>query len=390
MPIPVWYCEKCKEIIVAKEGELPVDPLQIKKKCSKCKEDTTPESKVLDTWATSSSSPQIAASLPGAKNKIKLPYSLRPQAHDIIRTWAFYTIVKSLYHEKKIPWKDIVISGFVTLGGEKMSKSRGNVILPQEIMEKYGADALRYWAASSRLGEDLDYQEKEIIAGKRLAIKLMNASKFVFMNLKDYDFKKPKKLQRIDEIFLIELNRVIFTTTHRFETYEYSRAKFNTEEFFWKFFCDYYLEIVKKRIYNEKGDKKKSAQYTLYVSLLAILKMIAPIIPFITEELYQTYYRKYEKDKSIHISAWPKHDKRLEGWDNKKIKSHANELTLFIALLTQIRAEKTKAKKAMNTPCTIYLSKDNLKKLGEMLQDFKDVSGAHLIKEGKFKVEFVK
>jgi len=389
VPIPVWECKECGEVILAAEKELPVEPLQIKKKCLKCKKEATPEKKVLDTWATSSLSPQITDSLVGGK--IGLPFSLRPQAHDIIRTWAFYTIVKAYLHEKKIPWKDIVISGNVSLKGEKMSKSKGNIIDPQEVLSKYGADALRFWAAGSKLGSDLDYQEKDLITGTKLINKLRNASKFVFMNLKDWNGKKPKKLEEIDEKFLIELSRVIYLTTSYFKTYEYSKAKFNVEEFFWKFFCDFYLEVVKKRIYQGKGDEKKSVQYTLYYSLLAILKMIAPIMPFITEEIYQKYFKKYEKEKSIHIGKWPKDDfiKKIDKWDDKKIISHANELTLFVSLLTQIRAEKSKAKKSMNAECILTINKLNYNDLKEMLKDLKNVANAKEIKRGKFNVEFI-
>ena len=386
--IPVWYCRKCDETIIANEKELPLNPSEIEKKCSKCKGMAEPELKVLDTWATSSLTPQIASSLVG--NKIKLPYSLRPQAHDIIRTWAFYTIVKAYLHENKIPWENIVVSGFVRLEGEKMSKSKGNIIEPRDAIQKYGSDSLRFWAAGSKLGEDLNYQEKDLVTGKKFITKLFNASKFVFMSVGKTKPKKPKKLQRIDERFLIELNRVIFTITHRFENYEYSRAKFNAEEFFWKFFCDYYLEIVKRRIYNEKGDKKKSAQYVLYQSLLAILKMIAPITPFITEEIYQTYFKRFEKTKSIHLTEWPKYDKKLEGWDDKNIKSHANELTLFVDLLTKIRAEKTKARKSMNTECILTINKINYEDLKKVLEDLKNVTNAKEIKTGKFRVEFLK
>ena len=389
VPIPVWYCEKCGDIIVAKENELPVDPLSIKKKCSKCKINAIPEKKVLDTWATSSLSPQIGVSL---NNKIKIPYSLRPQAHDIIRTWAFYTIVKSLFHEKKIPWKDIVISGFVTLGGEKMSKSKGNVIAPQDVVEKYGADALRFWASGSKLGEDLDYQEKDIVSGKRFIIKLMNASKFVFMNLEGWNGKKPKKLELMDEIFLKELNRVVFTTTHRFEGYEYSRAKFNTEEFFWKGFCDNYLEIIKKRVYQGKKSEKLSAQYTLYKSLLTILKLIAPIMPFITEEIYQTYFKKYEKDESIHISEWPKSDKKkMKAWveDIPKELLKTNRWFLFVDIISKIRSTKTKNKKPMNAEIILSLDKKVYDALKDLLGDLKNVANAKEIREGKFRVEFV-
>tara|TARA_Y100000310_G_scaffold340429_1_gene436190 strand:- start:9839 stop:12202 length:2364 start_codon:yes stop_codon:yes gene_type:complete len=387
VPIPVWECLECNEIILPKEKELPIDPLQTKKKCPKCKKDAIPEKKVLDTWATSSLTPQIAISL--VNNKIKIPYSLRPNGHDIIRTWAFDTIVKSYLHENKIPWNDIIISGMVSLKGEKMSKSKGNVIDPKVVIEEYGADALRFWASGSKLGNDLDYQEKDLITGKKLVNKILNASRFVFMNLKDFDGKKPKKLEKLDEKFLIELDRAVQTTTYRFETYEYSRAKFNTEEFFWKFFCDIYLESVKGRIYNEKGDKKKSAQYTLYQSLLTILKMLAPIMPFITEEIYQEHFKKFEKEKSIHLLEWPKYNKNLTGWNDKNVKSHANELTLFSSLLTNVRVEKTKNQKPMNAEIILTIEKRFYEDLKEMLEDFKKVTNAKEIKEGKFKVEFV-
>jgi len=385
--IPVWECKKCKEIILADEKELPVNPSQVKKKCSKCKEFAIPEIQVLDTWATSSLTPEIASSL--VDKKIKIPYSLRPNGHDIIRTWAFYTIVKSYLHEKKIPWNDIMITGMVSLKGEKMSKSKGNVIDPRKVMEKYGSDALRFWAASSKVGEDTDYQEKDLVAGTRFINKLRNASKFVFMNLKGKP-KKPKNLEDMDRDFLIELERVIYLVTSYFKTYEYSRAKFNVEDFFWKFFCDIYLEAVKKRIYQGEGDRKKSAQYTLYKSLLAILKMVSPIMPFITEEIYQEYFKQFEKEKSIHVSKWPEYDRDwIEKWNDKKIKSHANKLTLFSDLLTKIRAEKTNFHKSLNAECIITLPAMHKEDLGEKIEDLKDVMNIKEIKEGKFKVEFV-
>lgn len=378
VPIPVWECEKCKEIILAEEKELPVDPLEIRKKCVKCKIEVKGEEKVLDTWATSSLTPQIASSLIG--NKIKIPYSLRPQAHDIIRTWAFYTIVKSLYHEKKIPWNNIVISGFVTLEGEKMSKSKGNVIQPRFILENYGADAMRFWAAGPKIGEDLDYQEKDLITGKKLLTKLWNATNFVFMNLKDFDGKKPKKLERIDELFLIKLNELVKKCTDYFDEHEYSKAKQETEKFFWNIFCDNYLEIVKKRIYNEKGDKKKSAQYTLYKSLLTILQLFSPIIPFITEHIYQKYFRRQEKEKSIHLTTWPKFE---------KMKRNSELFDIFLDILFRIRQEKTNQKKPMNAEIILFLEKKEKNRIKELLEDLKNVSNSQEIKEGNFRVEFL-
>ena len=384
VPIPIWKCKKCNEIILPKESELPVDPLQTKKQCPKCKIEAEPETKVFDTWATSSLTPQITAQLPQAKQKIKLPYSLRPQGHDIIRTWAFYTVVKSLYHENKMPWKNIVISGNVSLKGEKMSKSKGNVIDPREIMGKFGADALRFWAAGSKLGKDLDYQEQDLVAGKKTVTKLFNASKFVFMNLENYKNKKPKfRLNTVDIIFSNKLNLLIESCTKYFDNYEYSKVKQKLERFFWNDFCDNYLEIVKKRIYNETGTEKQSAQHTLYQSLLTILKLFAPIMPFVTEEIYQTYFKKTEKDKSIHVSDWPKSEEQI-----KDIPCHT-DFDFFVEVLSKVRQEKTVAQKSMNSEIILTLEKNIVKKLGETLQDLQDVTNTKEIKEGKFKVEFI-
>jgi len=375
--IPVWECKECNKIILPNESELPIDPIQIKKICPECNKPAKPEEKVLDTWATSSLTPQIASSL--INNKITIPFSLRPQAHDIIRTWAFYTIIKSLYHENKKPWENVMVSGFVTMKGEKMSKSKGNVIQPQEVLKNYGADALRFWAAGSKLGEDLDYQEKDLITGKKFITKLYNASRFVFMNLEDYKNNKPKNLEEIDKLFLQKLNNLIKSTTKKFEEYDYSKAKSSVEKFFWNLFCDNYLEIIKKRIYNETGDKKTSAQYTLYKSLLIINKLIAPIMPFITEELYQTYFKKKEKEKSIHISEWPEYEELSE---NKTF-------DIFIQTLAKIRQEKSNNKKAMNSEIILTLPEKELQILDSTLEDLKDVTNAKEIKKGNFKVEFV-
>jgi len=382
IPIPVWYCEKCNEVIFPSEKELPIDPVEVKKKCAKCKSDLIPEKKVLDTWATSSLTPQIASSL--VDGKIKIPFSLRPNAHDIIRTWAFYTIVKSYLHENEIPWKDIVVSGVVSLGGEKMSKSKGNVVEPRKVLDEYGADALRFWAAGSKLGEDLDYQEKDLVTGKKFVNKLLNASNFVFMNLKDYDGRKPKKLFETDKVFLKKLDSVIDSVTSSFEKYNYSKSKMEIDYFFWKDFCDNYLEIVKKRVYQslEGSQEKLSAQYTLYRSLLAIVKMVAPIMPFVTEEIYQEYFRKFEKEKSIHVCAW------TEKLSHEKLKQDV--WFFLLRLLAKVRQEKSRSQKPMNSEIILTFNKDEIRIFSqELLEDLKNVTNAKEIREGKFKVEFV-
>jgi valyl-tRNA synthetase len=390
VPMPVWQCPKCKKIIVADEKELPVDPMQVKKKCSKCNVDAKPERMVFDTWATSSLTPQIGASI--SDGNIKIPFSLRPQGHDIIRTWAFYTIVKSFLHEKEIPWKDIVVSGNVSLSGEKMSKSKGNIVEPRAVLEAYGADCLRYWAAGSKLGEDLDYQEKDLITGKKFITKLFNAAKFVFMNLGNYpgnnkyNSKDKLKLKKIDEIFINELNRIIENSTKNFLDYEYSKVKNDVENFFWHDFCDNYLEIVKNRIYNGSKEEKESAKYALYNSLLAIIKMFAPIAPFITEEIYQEFFKEIgdEDEKSIHLSKWP------EKIDVKISKNDEKIWLKFKETLERVRKVKSENKKSMKAEIVLSLDKEDLKIVGECLEDLKAVCCAKEIKESsEFKAEFV-
>jgi valyl-tRNA synthetase len=384
VPIPVWECKKCGAIILPEEKELPVDPLQTKKKCPKCKSEAEPEKRVLDTWATSSLTPQITSSL--VDNKVRIPYSLRPNGHDIIRTWAFYTIAKSYMHENEIPWKDIIISGIVSLGGEKMSKSKGNVIDPKIVLANYGADAVRFWAAGCKLGSDLDYQEKDLVAGTKMINKLINASKFVFMNLEDYKGKKPKKLEKLDELFLNKLNLLVKDSTENFSNYEYSKVKQDVEHFFWSDFCDNYLEIVKKRVYQGKGEEKVSAQYALYKSLLIMLKLIAPIMPFITEEIYQTYFKKIEKIKSIHICEWPEEEKAKQ-----KELDELFKFAHFVEILEQVRKWKSSNQKPMNSEITLTLEKGAIGPLGdELIGDLKAVTNAKEINEGKqFRVDFV-
>src|SRR3989338_1802367 len=193
IPIPVWTCAKCQTILLPELAELPVDPTSMrpKKKCSCGSMEFEGEKDVLDTWATSSVTPEIASNWmhQGEYNYVfeNTPFALRPQAHDIIRTWLFYTMVKSLYHHGRIPWKRVMISGHAQdAHGKKMSKSVGNIIEPQDMIQKYSADALRFWAAGSKLGDDLPFQEKDLVTGIKFSNKLWNAAKFCFLHFEDY------------------------------------------------------------------------------------------------------------------------------------------------------------------------------------------------------------
>jgi valyl-tRNA synthetase len=304
IPFPVWYCKNCSSPILPEKNELPVNPLSSKpsKACTKCGSlEYIPEEDVMDTWATSSLTPLINSrwSLDNEMPEI-FPMALRPQAHEIISFWLFTTIVKSYLHTGKLPWRDAMISGHaLDPKGKAMHKSLGNVTEPMPLIEKYGADALRYWASSAKLGEDATFQEKEIIAGSRLMNKLWNIAKFVEKNRDG-----PEEITNIiDKWIISKLREAEKEATDMFDVYNYAGSKRAIEEFFW-FFCDNYVEFIKYRIYN--GDK--SSNYTLNMVFLSVLKMLAPFMPYITEEIYLVLYSKSDA-RSIHVSEWPDYNK---------------------------------------------------------------------------------
>jgi len=287
VPFPVWYCQNCGGIILAENKNLPVDPTETKKICKKCKKLALPETDVMDTWATSSMTPEIIG---------KFPKTLRPQAFEIIRTWLFYTIVKAHYHHNSLPFRDVMISGHgLDEQGRKISKRLGNYEDPQKIITEYGADALRYWATGARLGQNMRYSEKEVQKGKRTVIKLFNASRFVLINLKDFKPNKNFKPQNpADKAIFEKLQETIKQATDYFEKYEYSKARDIIDKFFWHEFCSKYIELSKNRL---DQDNKNC----LYFCLINILKLYGPILPFITEEIWH----KLGNKKSIHLSQWP-------------------------------------------------------------------------------------
>ncbi len=388
IPFPVWYCKECDEVILADEKDLPVDPVSDKpsvKECPKCKcKQFIPEKDIINTWATSSLTPQIAASLiPDMYDKL-YPMTIRPQAHDIITFWLFNTVVKSQLHNKVNPWKDCVISGWaLDPKGRKMSKSKGNVIEPQIMIEKYSADCLRFWAAGSKLGEDLSFQEKDLVTGQKFVTKFWNASKFAIMHLEDYDLKKSSKLEGFDKWILSKLNNLIKTSTESFEKYEYARTKADTELFFWQVLCDNYLEIVKDRLYNPdvRGkEERHAAQYALYNSVLSCLKLMAPITPYFTEEVYHLYFADKEKLKSVHISKWPEYDKKLDDADAEKIGDVAVEI------IAAVRQCKNKNQKSLKDPISV-LTIETKEKLDDFMEDLKATTKAEKIEFGKGDIE---
>ncbi|MBI4148515.1 valine--tRNA ligase [Candidatus Woesearchaeota archaeon] len=379
VPFPVWYCKKCEKPVVANEKDLPLDPLKDKPPILTCTCGSTeflPEKDVLDTWATSSLTPMIAAKLmePTLSEKI-FPITLRPQGHDIISTWLFYTTAKSYLHTGQPPWKNVAISGWVLDPyGKKMSKSKGNVIAPQEIINKYSADALRFAAATSKLGEDAAFQEKDLVAGDKFVTKVWNASKFAFMHLEGVDGSE-KPTEVIDQWILSRLSAVIEESTEAFEAYEYSRARFVVERFFWDDLCDNYLELVKTRLYEPKAPElKKSAQAALQVVLPAVLKLMAPFTPFITEELYHKYLHTKEKLPSIHVSSWPtpqKRDKNAEAVG-----------AVVVAILAAVRKKKSEMKLSMKAPAKKLVIESKVS-IASALEDLKATCCAELVDFGK-------
>ena len=306
VPIPVWYCEKCDTPVFAKKKDLPVDPTSKKHyapaKCTKCKHTKLrPEKDVFDTWMTSSHTPQLASKwLSNPKTYKKVwPMSLRPQAQDIIRTWAFYTIYKNHILFDSIPWKDIFFSPYVLDDkGEGMSKSKGNVIWLKDLLQKYdSADAIRYWVSTAGVGGDQRFKEQEMTRGSKILIKLWNTARFASMHFTNVP--KTAKLELVDKWILSRLGAVTKNYHNYFKVYEIAKARKELELFFKNEFCDFYLEMIKYRLYSNRG---AAAKFTLKKVLLAILKLWAPILPHITEEIHNTLYSK----SSIHLTEFEK------------------------------------------------------------------------------------
>lgn len=368
VPFPVWYCQDCNEVITAKRESLPIDPAEKKPpvlNCPKCGSTKfAPEKDVMDTWATSSCTPFIIPELVKdlkLKNKI-FPNSLRPQAFEIIRTWLFYSIVKSHYHFNKLPFKNIMISGHgLDEKGKKISKRLGNYVSPSKLLKEYGADAIRYWATGATLGSNHRFNLKEVEKGKYLVNKIWNASRFCAVHISEFQPKPESdyRLEPEDRWILHKLNQTIKAATGFFEKYEYAKARNALDKLFWATFCDYYLEIVKHRTDEE------ATKYILYSCLLNILKLYAPILPFITEEIYQQLFRKNKKKTSVHQTTWPKANKNWE-LGQKDLK----EAEYFIREIDEIKKEKVVRNLRFKDSLSDYLprTKVNLDIFGDKLQ----------------------
>ena len=373
VPLPIWYPLDAdgevlrEQPIVPGEHLLPVDPASAappgyEESQRGQANGFVGELDIMDTWATSSLTPQIAGGWETDPELFGLvfPYSLRSQGQDIIRTWLFSTVLRAELEHHSIPWTDAGISGFIVdPDRKKMSKSKGNVVTPAAMLEEHGSDAVRYWAASSRLGTDAAFDPqnpKQMKIGRRLAIKVLNAAKFV------YSFPEPARgaiiTNPLDLDMLAELNAVVGIATTAYQEYDHARALEATEQFFWTF-CDDYLELVKERAYAGDGSATRSLREAIDI----LLRLLAPVLPFATEEVWS-----WTHEGSIHLSSWP---------DHRGSEATLGLLPAVSAALIGIRRAKTDAKASQKTevlsatlagPAFLAEAADDLKAVGRIAE----------------------
>jgi valyl-tRNA synthetase len=311
-PIPLWECEDCDHVVLARTEDCYVDPTIDKpslEKCPRCGGELKGSEDVFDTWMDSSISPLYNTFWYRDDQKFKwlYPMSLRPQAHDIIRTWAFYTILRCTLLTNEKPFENIMMGGFIlSEDGTPMHASLGNVIDPLEVIEKYGTDAFRCYAASCTLGEDNPFRYKDVIRGTRLLRKLWNVQKFIALVIKDQEIEQPSQIIDVDKWILTKYSKLVKKCTQLMDVFDYSNSVKEIEYFLWHELADHYIEMVKTSIYN--NENVESARYTLFTIGLGVLKLLAPFFPHITEEIYHRWYKKTEHHKSIHLSPWPEPD----------------------------------------------------------------------------------
>ena len=315
---PVWYRLDAEgradydAPLLAERARLPVDPtVDVPTGYDAAQRDQpggfTAETDVFDTWFTSSLTPQIGShwGTDDTRHGKLFPSDLRPQSHEIIRTWAFYTIAKAMLHERSVPWHHVTISGWILdPDRKKMSKSRGNVVTPMHLLEQYGSDGVRYWAACARLGTDTAFDEKVFKVGKRLVTKLFNAGKYVLSQQAD---AHPVSTE-LDRDFVHALAEVARDASRAFDAFDYAAALERTESFFWQWFTDAYLELAKARARGEAGasaEARGSAVAALRLGLSVLLRLFAPVVPFITEEVWGWVFASERGEASIHRAAWP-------------------------------------------------------------------------------------
>jgi valyl-tRNA synthetase len=394
VPIPMWYpvlddgSADYDHPIVPDEARLPIDP-------TSAAPDGFDEQHrgevggfvgdpdVMDTWATSSLTPQIACGWGDDPDLFErtFPMDLRPQGPEIIRTWLFDTVLRSHLEHDALPWRDTTINGWILdPDRKKMSKSRGNVITPMALLEQYGSDAVRYWAVCARPGVDTAFDEGQMKIGRRLAIKILNASKFALGVAGDVVPAAEAVVQPIDRSMLASLHDVMAAATESFVAYDYARALELTERFFWGF-CDDYLELVKQRAYGSMGDTAAaSAGAALGIALSALLRLFAPHLPFVTEEVWSWW-----QEGSVHRAAWPSPD------DLGIATADTRVYEVAAAVLGEIRKAKSAAQRSMRAEVegvvveaptelasALELALDDLREAGNVVGDVEITTGYEL------------
>ncbi len=401
VPFPVWYPIRddgsldYASPLVPAESRLPLDP-------STDAPDGYDESRrgvpggfagdpdVMDTWATSSMSPQIAGGWlddPDLFARV-FPMDVRPQAHDIIRTWLFSTVLRSHLEHGVLAWNSAAISGWVLdPDRKKMSKSKGNVVTPMALLDEHGSDGVRYWAASGRPGVDTAFDAGQMKVGRRLSIKLLNAARFVLARTEPGVSSSGAVVAPLDRALLERLAELVASSTNDFEAYDYARVLERTESFFW-FFCDQYLELVKSRRYGDHGaELAASANTAMLAALSTVLRLFAPFLPFVTEEVWSWW-----QEGSIHRASWPDAADLRALAGSADAASDGAALEMAVLVLGEIRRKKSEEKKPLKTPALrvkVTAPRASLDRLADVAMD---VRGAGLIgeletAEGEFGVE---
>ncbi len=375
VPFPVWYRVDADgrsiydEPLLPAESDLPVDP------STDCPPGFAPAQRdqpggftadpdVMDTWATSSLTPQIVTGWVDDPDLFArtFPMDLRPQGPEIIRTWLFDTVVRARLEHDALPWSDTAINGWVLdPDRKKMSKSRGNVVTPMPLVEEYGADALRYWACNGRPGVDTAVDFGIMKVGRKLATKMLNASKFVLGVSGDAGEEVAEVVTALDRSLLVGLADLVAEATDAFDELDYARSLERTERFFWSF-CDDYLELVKSRAYGDKGDPAvRSAAVTLRVALSALLRMFAPVMPYVSEEVWSWW-----RDGSIHRAEWPSVASLRRGRDDGGGPGDPLVYEVAAEVLAAVRKAKSTAKVSLASPVTRVRVVDTAERLAAL------------------------